>query len=138
MKIRSHIGYVIFLNIAPIIWYRKRHNTVESSTFSIEFIVMKENMDSIVSLWYKLHMFGLPNSGPVNVIWDNKSVVKNTSKFESILNRKQSSIAYYAVRWLVTEGIICIGKVYRDYNTAGVIMKCITFERRNHIFGNWA
>ena len=37
---RSHTGFIIFLKRAPIIWFSKRQNTVEASTFSIEFIVM--------------------------------------------------------------------------------------------------
>ena len=31
---RSHTGYLIFINRAPILWYSKRQNTVEASTFS--------------------------------------------------------------------------------------------------------
>ena len=38
---RSHTGYIIFVNKAPIIWYSKRQNTVETSTFGSEFIAMK-------------------------------------------------------------------------------------------------
>ena len=43
---RSHSGFVIFLNKAPISWYSKRQNTVESSTFSSEFIAMRTLVDS--------------------------------------------------------------------------------------------
>ena len=35
---RSHTGYIIFVIRAPIIWYSKRHATVESSIFGSEFI----------------------------------------------------------------------------------------------------
>jgi hypothetical protein len=38
---RSHTGYVVFLNRAPVVWYSKRQNTVETSTFSAEFIALK-------------------------------------------------------------------------------------------------
>ena len=31
---RSHTGFIIFVNRGPIIWYSKRQNTVESSSFS--------------------------------------------------------------------------------------------------------
>ena len=30
---RSHTGYLIFVNKAPIIWYSKKQNTIEASTF---------------------------------------------------------------------------------------------------------
>ena len=37
---RSQTGILIFLNRAPIHWYSKYQNTVESSTFGSEFIAM--------------------------------------------------------------------------------------------------
>jgi hypothetical protein len=33
---RSHTGYVIFLNRAPVLWYSKRQATVEASTFAFQ------------------------------------------------------------------------------------------------------
>jgi hypothetical protein len=38
---RSHTGILIFLNRAPILWYSKNQNTIESSTFGSEFVVTK-------------------------------------------------------------------------------------------------
>ena len=94
---RSHTGFIIFVNRAPITWYSKRQNTVESSTFSSEFIALKTCMESVVSLRYKLRMFGIPFEGPTQVMCDNQGVVDNTSKIESKLNKKHNAIAYHAV-----------------------------------------
>jgi len=57
---RSHKGILIYVNCAPIIWFSKRQNTVESSTFGSEFITLKISIELIKSLRYKLHMFGIP------------------------------------------------------------------------------
>ena len=38
---RSHIGFVIFVNSAPIIWWSKRQNTVKMSTFRSEYVVLR-------------------------------------------------------------------------------------------------
>jgi hypothetical protein len=38
---RSHTGILIFVNRAPIFWFSKRQNTVESSTFGSEYIAMR-------------------------------------------------------------------------------------------------
>jgi hypothetical protein len=38
---RSHTGVIHFVMKAPIIWYSKQQNTVETSTFGSEFCVMK-------------------------------------------------------------------------------------------------
>lgn len=38
---RSHSGILIYVNNAPIIWYSKRQNTVESSSFGSEFVTLR-------------------------------------------------------------------------------------------------
>ena len=38
---RSQTGILILLNMAPINWFSKRQNTVESSTFGLELIALK-------------------------------------------------------------------------------------------------
>ena len=35
-----NLGILIFVNRAPIIWYSKHQNTVETSTFGSEFVAM--------------------------------------------------------------------------------------------------
>ena len=64
---RSHTGILIFVNRAPIFWFSKRQNTVESSTFGSEYIAMRQAIDCIVALRYKLRMMGIPFEGPTKV-----------------------------------------------------------------------
>ena len=47
---RSHTGFIIFVNSAPIIWYLKRQNTVESSNFESEFNALRIAMVQVISL----------------------------------------------------------------------------------------
>jgi hypothetical protein len=94
---RSHTGIIIFCNRAPIIWFSKRQNTVESSSFGSEFIAARIAIDLIEGLRYKLRMFGIPIDGPTNVYCDNQGVVTNASKPESTLKKKHNSIAYHQV-----------------------------------------
>jgi len=51
---RSHSGVLIFVNRAPILWFSKRQNTVETSTFGSEFIAMKQAVEMIEGLRYKI------------------------------------------------------------------------------------
>ena len=37
---RLHTGILIYVQNAPIIWFSKRHNTVESSSFGSEIIAL--------------------------------------------------------------------------------------------------
>ncbi|MFO0446128.1 MAG: Ty1/Copia family ribonuclease HI [bacterium] len=38
---RSHTGILMYLNMAPIVWYSKTQRTVETSTFGAEFVALK-------------------------------------------------------------------------------------------------
>ena len=137
MTRRSHTGFILFINRAPIIWYSKRQNTVESSTFTSEFIALKTCMESIVALRYKLRMFGIPFEGPTKVLCDNKSVVDNSSKIESKLNKKHNAIAYHAVRWAVAAATILVGWIDGEWNLSDAMTKRLTAQRREFLFGCW-
>jgi hypothetical protein len=134
---RSHTGFVIFVNRSPITWYSKRQNTIESSTFSSEFVAMKICVENITALRYKLRMFGVPVDEPTVVLCDNEAVVNNSSKVESTLNKKHSSIAYHAVRWAVAAEIIKVGKVHTDRNIADALTKRLTVNKRNELYSMW-
>ena len=43
----SQTGILIFCNKAPIIWFSKRQNTVETSTFGNEFQTMKNAVKQV-------------------------------------------------------------------------------------------
>ena len=136
---RSHSGYVVFLNRAPIVWYSKRQQTVETSTFSAEFIAMKVCLEAIQHLRFKLRCFGIPmpQGEPTYVYCDNESVVKNTTNVESTLNKKHSSIAYHHCRWCVAAGIISITHISTHDNIADCFTKRLPSQTRHHLFGNW-
>jgi hypothetical protein len=80
---RSQTGILLFVNRALIVWYSKRQNTVETSTFGSEFVAMRIAVELIESLRYKLRMFGIPIDGPTNVYCDNEAVTKNAIYPES-------------------------------------------------------
>ena len=134
---RSHTGYIIFINRAPILWYSKKQNTVESSAFSSEFIAMKTCSEAIIGLRFKLRMFGVPIGTLANVLCDNESVVNNSTKLESKLHKKHSSVAYHATRWAVAARIIRVGKVYTGDNLVDALTKRLSAVKREYLFGNW-
>jgi hypothetical protein len=86
---RSLAGYVVFLlnrapraPRAPVVWYSKRQNTVETSTFSAEFVALKVCLEAIEHLRFTLRCFGVPTpqGEPSCVLCDNKSVVKKCNE----------------------------------------------------------
>ena len=44
---RSYTGIIIYVNMTPIIWFSKRQNTVESSTFGSEFVALRISTDLV-------------------------------------------------------------------------------------------
>jgi hypothetical protein len=89
---RSRTGFVIYLNMLPIVWFSKRQPTVESSVFVAVFFAMKNGIETCRGLLYKLRMLGVALSGPTYIYGDNMSVVHNTQRPESVLKKKLNSI----------------------------------------------
>ena len=79
---RSCSDFIILLQMSPIYYCSKRQNTVETSTFSSEFMAMKLACEYICGLRYKLRMMGIPFSDPCFMYEDNKSVLYNTTLSE--------------------------------------------------------
>ena len=134
---RSHTGFLLFLNRAPIMWFSKRQNTIEASTFSSEFIAMRVCIEHITALRFKLRMFGVRVDAPTNVFCDNLSLVKNSSILSSTLNKKHSSIAYHFCQWNVAAGVIRVAWIHTDDNLTHAMTKKLTSEKSDCLFGGW-
>ena len=126
---RSHSGILLFLNKAPIMWYSKRQNTVETSTFGSEIVALKIAVEMTEGLRYKLRMMGIAVDGPTNVFCDNESVVKNTTRPESTLKKKHNAIAYHRVREAQAAGIVRISHEPGETNLADLLTKCLPGPR---------
>jgi hypothetical protein len=120
---RSHTGIHIYFNRAPVIWYSKVQQTVETSTFGSEFIALKTGTELIKSLSYKLYMMGVPLEGPANVLVDNESVYKNATIPTSTLQKKHNSICYHYVREAAASGCMRIAHIPSDENLADMFTK---------------
>jgi hypothetical protein len=117
---RSRTGFVIYLNMAPIVWVSKRQPTVESSVFGAEFVAMKNGIETCRGLRCKLRMMGVALSGPTFVYGDNMSVVHNNQRPESVLKNKSNSIFYHAVLESAAMGESIIGHVPSVDNPADI------------------
>jgi hypothetical protein len=133
MTRRSQTGILIFCNKAPIIWHSKRQNTVESSTFGSEFQAMKNAIELIESLRYKLRMFGVPIDGPTNIFCDNDAVCKKTTLPDSTLKKKHHSIAYHRCREAVAAGTVRIAKEDTKSNLSDLFTKILPQIRREDL-----
>ena len=95
---RSRMGYIIFINNAPVYWMSKKQNSVETSTYGSKFTAIKHCTEYIRGLRFRLRMMGIPCEDPAFVYGDNKSVLCNATIPYSTLNKKSNSIAFHFVR----------------------------------------
>ena len=122
---RSHSGILIFVNRAPIIWYSKRQNTVEASTYGSELLAMRLAIEMIEGLRYKLRMMGIPLVDACAVFCDNSAVVTNTRP-ESTLKKKHAAINYHRVREAIAAGTIKVAKENTQTNLADLLTKLMS------------
>ncbi len=80
---RSRSGFLIYLNMSLVTWFSKKQSTIETSVFGAEFVAMKQGMEALRGIRYKLRMMGVELSGPSYIYGDNMSVIHNTQRPES-------------------------------------------------------
>ena len=81
LSCRLRSGLVIYVNTALV----------------LDICQMKQGIDALQGLRYKLRMIGISISGPSYIYGDNMSVVHYTSRPESVLRKKSNSLSYHAV-----------------------------------------
>ncbi|KAL7460163.1 hypothetical protein ACHAXS_000626 [Conticribra weissflogii] len=61
--------------------------TIETGVFCTDFVAMKNGVDMLQGLKYKPRIMGVTINSATHIYGDNMSVIKNSSKPESILNK---------------------------------------------------
>ena len=130
---RSRTGVLIYVNKAPVLWYSKRQNSVETSTFGSEFMTFKTAVELSEGILYKIRMMGIPVEVPMHMRCDNKSVVFNTTDPASTLKKKSNSIAYHFVREKAAAGIVEVEHESTDTNLADILTKILIGEKRDNM-----
>ena len=86
---------------------------------------MKEGIERVRGLQYKLRMMGVPLAGPTLVYGDNMSVIHNTQKPQSMLKKKSNSICYHFVRESVAMGECVTAHICSENNPADICTKIL-------------
>ena len=89
---RSRSAFLIHVTTTLVQWFSTKQSTVESLVFGAEFVVMKQGIDALRGLRYNLRIIGIPISSPSHIYGDNRSVVHNKSRPESVLRKKSNSV----------------------------------------------
>jgi hypothetical protein len=134
---RSQTGILIFCNRAPIIAYSKHQNSVECSTYGSELIAMRQAIELVKGLRYKLRMFGIPIEGASDIFCDKESVFKNVPRPESVLNKRQHIISYHSCREAVTSGTVRVAKKGTLTNSSDIFTKMMSRPKREGLLGKF-
>lgn len=130
---RSQTGYIIFVQSAPVIWFSKKQNTIEASTFGAELVALRLVAESLIALRHKLRSFGVRIDGPTDLYCDNRSVVDSVSRAEGRLNKKHLAICYHRVRECCAMSICRIAHVKSEYNLADILTKVLSYTSRTSL-----
>jgi hypothetical protein len=130
---RSWTGVMIFVNRAPMLWYSKKQYTVESSTFTSEFVAARVATEIVEGLRWKLRMMGIEVDGPTSMFCDNESVVKNAARPDSMLKKKHCSIAYHRVREAQASKVLRVAWESTETNIADIFTKILDGPRHHRL-----
>ena len=77
---------------------------------------MKNYVELIAALQYKLRMFGIPIDGSTYILCENEAMYKNKSTPKYHLREKHHSISYHMSREAVASGACRMEKEYTETN----------------------
>ena len=98
---------------------------METSLFGAEFVVMKNGMESLRGLQYKLRIMAVLLSGLSFAYGDNMSVIRNNQRPKSVLKKKYNSIFYHGCRECTAMDEIVTGHVRSKNSPANLATKVL-------------
>ena len=94
---------------------------------------MKQAVEIVKGLRYKLRMFGVPLEGPASMYCDNEAVYKNVAVPSSVLSKKMHSISYHYCREAVAADIVRVAKEDTKTNLSDLFTKILPRPRREEL-----
>ena len=91
---------------------------------------MKNSVELIAVLQYKLRIFGVPIDGYTDILCDNEAVYKNASTPKYQLRKKHQIISYHMIREAVASGACRMEKEDTDTNLSNLFTKVLPQPRR--------
>ena len=134
---RSRIGFLIFLNNAPIYWFSKKQGSCETSSFGSKFIAMKSCCEYVCGLRYTLRMLGIPVELPTYIFGDNQSILVNSSQPHSSLKKKPSVIVFHFVREVAAKDEWQVAYPNTNYNPADMATKSLDGDEKRSCFTSY-
>ena len=103
-------------------WYSKKQGTVESSTFTAEYLAGRTTTDQVIDMRNTLRYMGVP-LGRTVVFGDNQSVITNSTIPQSQLQKRHAALSYHRVREAISAGIFQLYHINGCDNPSDVLSK---------------
>ena len=110
------------LNKTVMDWYSKKQGTVESSTFTAEYLAGRTTTDQVIDMRNTLRYMGVP-LGRTVVFGDNQSVITNSTIPQSQLQKRHAALSYHRVREAIAAGIFQLYHINGCDNPSDVLSK---------------
>ena len=120
---RALTAVLHLINQTPFDWYCKRQATVETATYSSEFVAARSAVEQIIDIRTTLRYLGVPVQTKSYMFGDNQSVVTNSTLPHSQLNKRHQALAYHKVREAIASGMIGFYHINGDRNPADILSK---------------
>ena len=129
---RSMTGILILLGRTPVYYHSKRQGSVETSTYSAEFMAMRTAVEELISIRYMLRCLGVTVTRASYLFGDNMGVIQSATIKDSLLKKKCVAISYHRTREATAASILLPLKICTKDNWADCFTKslaAVDFER---------
>ena len=120
---RSVTGILTFLNKTPIDWFSKKQSTVETATYSSEFVAARIAIERLMDLRLTLRYLGVPIRERDFMFGDNKSVVDSSNIPHGKLSKRHNALSYHRVREAIASKIVAFTFIPGTINPADILSK---------------
>jgi hypothetical protein len=122
-------GTLHFLNQTPIQWFLKKQNTVETITYSTEFMVARQACKQLINQCYTLLVMGIPLDPPSWLFSENQSDIMSSTIPSSTLNKRHNALSYQRLRESIAARIIYFIYIEDLYNPSDFLTKFLPYHR---------
>ena len=120
---RSVTGILTFLNKTPIDWFSKKQSTVETATYSSEFVAARIAIERLMDLRLTLRYLGVPIRERDFMFGDNKSVVDSSNIPHGKLSKRHNALSYHRVREAIAFKIVALTFIPSTINPDDILSK---------------
>ena len=116
-------------------WFSKKRPTGETTVFGAKFVFMKQGIDALKVSKHKLRMMGILISAPSYIYGDNMSAVHNTSRPESVQEKKSIQF-YHTVHEFIAMDESLIGHATSKENIADLMTYALFEQKMMYLASN--